>query len=37
MKKYFINYKDLVNDNKLNLEISPYNEKLKIIKKEKDC
>lgn len=35
MKKYFINYKDLINDNKLNLEISPYNEKLKILKKDK--
>lgn len=36
MKKYFINYKDLINDNKLDLEISPYNEKLKILKREKD-
>ena len=36
MKKYFISYNDLVNDNKLNFEISPYNEKLKILKKEKD-
>ena len=36
MKKYFINYRDLKNDNKLNFEISPYNEKLKILQREKD-
>ena len=36
MKKYFISYNDLVNDNKLNFEISPYNERLKILNKGKD-
>lgn len=36
MKKYFIKYNDLKKDNKLNFELSPYNDKLKIIKRYKD-
>ncbi len=36
MKKNFINYKDLKENNKLNFEINPYNERLKILKREKD-
>ena len=36
MRKYFINYKDLKENNKLNFEINPYNERLKILKREKD-
>lgn len=34
MIRYFIEYNELIKDNKLNFEISPYNERIKIIKEQ---